>query len=196
VSDVFEEANVPTAIFHGGFGLLTHREIRKPTFHLYAFMALLGAQVLARGSDHLVTRHDDGGVAVLAWNPVDGGQERHELRLSVPVHDDAPGPGGPEGRGAVSVLRRSVGEEAGNAWTAWCEMGRPADPTDRQLDVLHACSEPSARHHAVPVVDGRADLGLTLGRHEVTVVELAPVRDETPSWVDDTRIPGYEEERR
>ena len=26
-SDVFEEAGVPTSLFHGGFGLLTHRQI-------------------------------------------------------------------------------------------------------------------------------------------------------------------------
>ena len=37
-SDVFEEVGIPTSLFHGGFGLLTHRQIRKPTFHLYAFM--------------------------------------------------------------------------------------------------------------------------------------------------------------
>ena len=196
LSDVFEEEGVPTSIFHGGFGLLAHRQIKKPTFHLYAFMARLGPQVLSRGLDHLVTRHDDGRVTVLAWNPVDGGEERHELRLSVPVPDGVSGAGGQGGPGAASVLRRSVDEESGNAWTAWREMGRPADPTPRQLDVLHACSEPSVRHHDVPVVDGRADLDLTLGRHEVTVVEVTPVRDEAPSWIDDARIPGYEKERR
>lgn len=68
-SDVFEEVGVPTALFHGGFGLLTHRQIKKPTYHLYAFMARLGGDVLARGDDHLVTRHRDGRIAVLAWAP-------------------------------------------------------------------------------------------------------------------------------
>lgn len=70
-SDMFEETGVPTALFHGGFGLLTHRQLKKPTYHLYAFMARLGDEVLARGADHLVTRHPDGRVAVLAWAPVD-----------------------------------------------------------------------------------------------------------------------------
>ncbi|GAA1239159.1 hypothetical protein GCM10009646_28950 [Streptomyces aureus] len=54
-SDMFEEVGVPTALFHGGFGLLTHRQVRKPTYHLYAFMARMGREVLARGDDHLVT---------------------------------------------------------------------------------------------------------------------------------------------
>lgn len=70
-SDTFEEAGVPTALFHGGFGLLTHRQIRKPAYHLYAFMARTGPDLLARGDDHLVTRHADGRIAVLAWAPVD-----------------------------------------------------------------------------------------------------------------------------
>ena len=55
-SDVFEEVGMPTALFHGGFGLLTHRQVKKPTYHLYAFMARMGDQILARGEDHLVTR--------------------------------------------------------------------------------------------------------------------------------------------
>jgi xylan 1,4-beta-xylosidase len=54
--DMFEEVGVPVALFHGGFGLLTHRQIKKPTYHLYAFMARMGDEVLARGADHLVTR--------------------------------------------------------------------------------------------------------------------------------------------
>ncbi|GMA33260.1 GH39 family glycosyl hydrolase [Litorihabitans aurantiacus] len=47
--DVFEEVGIPTAPLHGGFGLLGHRQLRKPAFHLYAFMARLGTEVLARG---------------------------------------------------------------------------------------------------------------------------------------------------
>jgi xylan 1,4-beta-xylosidase len=34
------------------------------------------------------------------------------------------------------------------------------------------------------------DLDLTIGRHGVTLVTLDAVRDETPSWLDDTRILG------
>ncbi|MGW0860449.1 GH39 family glycosyl hydrolase [Streptomyces sp. NPDC002690] len=88
-SDVFEEVGIPTAPFHGGFGLLTHRQVKKATYHVYAFMAEMGEQVLARGEDHLVTRHGDGRVTVPAWapagptgaDPVDG----HTIRPSLPV---------------------------------------------------------------------------------------------------------------
>jgi xylan 1,4-beta-xylosidase len=190
-SDVFEEVGVPTALFHGGFGLLTHRQIKKPTYHLYAFMARLGDQILARGTDHLVTRDDDGRVAVLAWAPVDvTGRlpvDRHELRLSIPVGGTSPAGAGPA---SAYVHRLSVHEEVGNAWAAWCEMGRPRSPRPRQLDALREAAEPGRSHRSLPVTAGRVALDLTLARHEVTLVEITPVVDETPPWWDDGRLLG------
>jgi xylan 1,4-beta-xylosidase len=184
--DVFEEEGVPSAPFHGGFGLLTHRQIKKPTYHLYAFMARLGAEVLAHGPDHLVTRDATGRLAVLAWAPVDAtgvtpGPDRHTVRLSLPL---------PTARGPAFLLHSSVDEEVGNAWAAWCEMGRPHSPTARQLDNLREAAEPARRHARLPIEDGRVTLGLHLSRHEVTLAEVTAVTDETPPWWDDDRLLG------
>ena len=122
-SDMFEEAGVPTALFHGGFGLLTHRQIKKPTYHLYAFMARMGDEVLARGADHLVTRHADGRVAVLAWAPVDvtgreSGADGTRVRLSVPV--------GPPGR--LGVRAPLLGQRGGRQRLGGLERDGPARP--------------------------------------------------------------------
>lgn len=185
-SDVFEETGIPTALFHGGFGLLTHRQIRKPAYHVYAFLARMGDQLLARGDDHLVTRDAAGRVTVLAWAPVDvtGGAPvaGHRIALSLPV--------GTAATVSAYAARSAVGEESGNAHTAWCELGRPASPRPRQLDALREASEPARSHRALPVIGGRAELDLTLGVHEVTLVELTPVVDETPPWWDDSRLLG------
>ncbi|WP_244205275.1 GH39 family glycosyl hydrolase [Streptomyces bobili] len=188
-SDMFEETGVPTALFHGGFGLLTHRQVRKPTYHLYAFMARTGSELLARGDDHLVTRHPDGRVTVLAWAPVDEtgetpGPDRHELHLSVPLG----------ARGEAFLRRSTVDEEHGNAYTAWRHMGSPRSPRPRQLDILHEAAEPARRHGRLPLEDGRADLRLTLARHEITLLELTPLTDETPPWWDERRLLGGEAE--
>ncbi|MFD6908576.1 xylan 1,4-beta-xylosidase [Streptomyces sp. NPDC060077] len=186
-SDVFEEVGIPAAPFHGGFGLLTQRQIKKPTYHLYTFMAGMGEQILSRGEDHLVTRHDDGRVTVLAWAPADpaGGEpvDGHTLRLSLPV-------GGPDARGSAYARRRSVSEDAGNPWAAWCEMGRPLAPDGRRLDALREAAEPASSHRSVPVAGGRADVDLVLGRNEVTLLELTPVVDETPEWWNESRLFG------
>ncbi|MGW7219633.1 GH39 family glycosyl hydrolase, partial [Streptomyces sp. NPDC054826] len=185
--DVFEEVGVPTTPFHGGFGLLAHRQIKKPTYHLYTFMAAMGEQILARGEDHLVTRHDDGRVTVLAWAPADpgGGEpvDGHTVRLSLPL-------GTPDTRGSAFALRRSVSEDAGNPWAAWREMGRPLAPDHRRLDALREAAEPARSHRSVPVTGGRADVDLVLARHEVTLLELTPVVDETPQWWSDDRLLG------
>jgi xylan 1,4-beta-xylosidase len=191
--DVFEEQGVPTSIFHGGFGMLTHRQLKKPVYHLYSFMARMGDAVLARGDDHLVTRDDASGrVTVLAWQPVGGSDdpvepERHEVALSLPV--GATGTGRPAS-GTAYAHRSVVNETDGNAWAAWRAMGRPASPRPRQLDALREAAEPVRSYRSLEVVDGRVDLRLTLGRHEVTLVEIDPVTDETPSWTDDARILG------
>lgn len=200
--DMFEEAGVPAGIFHGGFGLLTHRQIKKPTFHLFAFMARMGQHVLARGEDHLVCRDDDGRVTVLAWQPVHGtdgpaAPARHEIRLSLPVGTDPAGSDagttGTSGPASVLVETASVDETEGNAFTAWQHMGRPRSPSERQVATLRALAEPVRRHASLPVADGRVELDLDLGRHGVTFVELTPVVDETPVWLDDRRIVGQDE---
>ena len=184
-SDMFEEAGPPTALFHGGFGLLTHRQVKKPTYHLYAFMARMGPDLLTRGADHLVTRHPDGRVTVLAWAPVDAsgrtpGPSRHRLRLSVPVR----------GAREAFVRRSVVDEEYGNARTAWQRMGSPRSPGRHRLDVLHEAAEPGRQHLRLPVEDDRAVLDLTLARHEITLVEVTPVVEEAPEWWDERRLLG------
>jgi xylan 1,4-beta-xylosidase len=88
------------------------------------------------------------------------------------------------------MLRSSVSEQVGNAWTAWCEMGRPRSARPTQLDALREAAEPARSHRNLPVGAGRVDLDLTLARHEVTLVELTPVADETPPWWDDDRLFG------
>ncbi|GAA1737492.1 GH39 family glycosyl hydrolase [Luedemannella helvata] len=189
-SDMFEEVGIPTALFHGGFGLLTHRQLKKPTYHLYAFMARLGGEALARGDDHLVTRHPDGRLAVLAWAPVDvegtavGPGDGHRVRLSVPL----------AGAADAFVARAHVGEDAGNAYAVWCAMGRPLSPRTREIEVLREAAEPVRRYERLPVADGRVTLDLALGRHEVTLVEVSAVVDETPPWWSDSHLLGRGDE--
>ena len=72
-------------------------------------------------------------------------------------------------------------------------MGRPRSPSERQVATLRALAEPVRRHASLPVVDGRVELDLDLRRHGVTFVEITPVVDETPSWLDDRRIVGQDE---
>ncbi|MFE6735814.1 xylan 1,4-beta-xylosidase [Microbacterium sp. NPDC057650] len=185
--DVFEEIGVPTAPLHGGFGLLGHRQLRKPAFHLYAFMARLGDDVLANGADHLVTRHPDGRISMLLWQPLDGtavADAGHRVRLSVPAS------------GAAHVVERHVDAERGNVRAGWQAMGSPLAPDRRALDDLHDASRPSVHIHRVQPADGRWDLDIRLGRHGIALVEITGSRDQAPEWADESRLLGLGEAAR
>jgi xylan 1,4-beta-xylosidase len=49
-------------------------------------------------------------------------------------------------------------------------------------DALREAAEPVRSHRRPPIAAGRVTVELTLARHEVTLVELTPVIDETPPW--------------
>ncbi|MGI8901861.1 MAG: GH39 family glycosyl hydrolase [Nocardioides sp.] len=77
VSDHFEELGRPPALLHGGFGLRTVGELRKPRWWALALLERLDRHRLpvalsgdGGGSlvEALATRDDTGGVSVLAWN--------------------------------------------------------------------------------------------------------------------------------
>ena len=181
--DVFEELDVPTSFFHGGFGLLTHRQIAKPTYHLYAFMARMGRWVHSRGEDHLVCSDDDGRVTVLAWQPVGGtggdrAPDQHVVHLSVPMTAED----------GAFLLRERVNDDDGNAYTAWQDLGAPMSPSARELDLLRTCERPAVERARVACHDGRVDLRLVLSRHEVTFVELSPVTATVHVGRDDRRV--------
>jgi xylan 1,4-beta-xylosidase len=77
VSDHFEELGRPEALLHGGFGLLTVGNLRKPKFWAVAMLDRLGDEELAvqlsgDGAGSLVeawaTRDAGGRIAVAVWN--------------------------------------------------------------------------------------------------------------------------------
>jgi xylan 1,4-beta-xylosidase len=77
VSDHFEEMGRGPSLLHGGFGLLTVGNLRKPRYWALALAADLGREeldvsVAGDGADSLVeamaARHPDGTVHVLMWN--------------------------------------------------------------------------------------------------------------------------------
>lgn len=185
-SDLFEEADVPRAFFHGGFGMLARGGVPKPTFHLFAFFAKLGSEVVHRGPHSLTTRRPDGTLALVAWNPSlteEGGTAA--LAISVPWSGEA------------LVRRQRVHESAGNPWGVWVALGRPRFPDAATVDFLRSSSVP-ALETAVLSAAATLELNFNLQRNEITLLEISPFIDESPTYLglNDALIDGYTSSKR
>ena len=91
--DVFEEGGVARTPFDGGFGLIALGGIKKPSYYGYSLLHQLGEKRIANAADNvLVTRSEDGGLAIAVWNLVDPGDKgaSKTVRLNFEgVPDDA-----------------------------------------------------------------------------------------------------------
>jgi xylan 1,4-beta-xylosidase len=183
VSDHFEELGRPPSLLHGGFGLLSVGNLRKPRWWALCMLEQLGTERLAMKIDGdgagdmvdaLATRDTDGRVAVLIWNgTVDvskvGGDPLLDRSIDLRL------------RGLRSVryrLRhRRLDERHSNLVAAWRRLARGRDwPDDSDWRHLRASNqleelEPS---RDIAVEDGTLELAFELPMPGISLIELHP----------------------
>jgi xylan 1,4-beta-xylosidase len=142
-SDHFEELGWPPRLLHGGFGLLTVGNLRKPRFWaLYLLSRLAGGRVPAEcagdGGNSLVealaTRTDDT-VDVLVWNGTldqskTDGAAGLDRDVTVTVNGLKPG--------TYTVTSARVDEHHANIGRTWRELGGGDWPDEEQWITLRA----------------------------------------------------------
>ena len=139
-SDHFEELGTPAELFHGGFGLLSVGNLRKPRFWALAMLSRLGSAELEVGvsgdgayglAEALAARDGDGRIGVLAWNSsLDQHSRRGDplLEREVQVRIDT-GPGI-----SYKVSHYRIDETHSDIVSPWNELRGTADwPDDRQM---------------------------------------------------------------
>ena len=184
VSDHFEELGRPPELFHGGFGLLSVGNLRKPRYWAMALLARLGRSRLAvevRGDgsgglvEALAARHDDGRIGILAWNvTLDqskiGGDPVLDrwirVRVSVP-----PGT-------AYAVRHYRVDAGHSNIVPAWERIRDGAPWPSREqwatLAELNTLDELAPPQRAAAGGDGVLEAGFDLPMPGVSYLELTP----------------------
>jgi xylan 1,4-beta-xylosidase len=185
-SDHFEELGVPPELFHGGFGLLSVGNLRKPRYWALALLARLGRSrlpvaVSGDGAGGLVealaARHEDGRIGILAWNlTLDqskiGGDplldRRVRIRVSVP-------PGA-----AYTVRHYRIDAGHSNVVPAWERMRDgarwPSASQWTELRELNTLDELGPPERADAGGDGILELGFGLPMPAVSYLELVPLR--------------------
>lgn len=143
VSDHFEELGHPPRLLHGGFGLLTIGNLRKPRYWAIRMVQLLGAQRIAtsvRGDgagslvEALAATGPDGMLQILVWNgTLDQTKVDGEALLSrrVKLHVRGLQPG----RYRQEHFRVDAGHS--NVAANWASVGAPDWPDSQQWATLH-----------------------------------------------------------
>jgi xylan 1,4-beta-xylosidase len=133
LSDVFEEQGVVKQPFYGGYGLIAAGGLPKPAFNAFKLLHRLGTSRIVNGSSSaLITRRDDGTLAIAVWNlvlPEEQGASKSFTIAGTLLNDRR--------RAAIS----RVDPSHGSVLVAYDEMGRPPYPTREQLETLRKAAE-------------------------------------------------------
>jgi xylan 1,4-beta-xylosidase len=175
ISDHFEELGWPPRLFHGGFGLLTVGNLRKPRFWALHLLNQLGptrlpATVAGDGAggmvDVLAARRHDGSIQILIWN---GTLDQNrvagsaELARTVALTVD----GLPSGDHRAVLTR--VDADHGDIRRTWQELGAPDWPDADGWAALRAADHLETQ--VLGVFDG--NLRLELPMPGIALIEIA-----------------------
>ena len=159
-SDVFEEQGVIKTPFYGGYGLMAMRGIPKPAFNAFALLHELGDERIAEAEDDvLVTRRNDGSLAIAVWNLVEPAATSPDKTFTLDLKN-APG--------ARATIRR-VDAAHGDTLATWQKMGSPRSLSQVQIAALRDASkigEPEVR-----ALEGN-QLTLTVPAKGLAVIEI------------------------
>lgn len=179
-TDIFEEEGGGPEAFHGGFGLLNAQGIRKPTYHAYRMLNLLGDRIVAQGDDYFATVDEDRHFAMLMYHY----PQQAETAPPLSIYPDY----------AVAEQFESLGTEKqysfviaglrpgcriavekldarhGCVMPLWREMGRPEMLGKGQLEALRACADATQKTVVDANMAGEVALSLSLEPWSVVVV--------------------------
>ena len=178
---ISDHAGYPVGVprlFHGGPGLLTVGNLRKPRFWALRLLGRLGGTVLTTSLegdgarslvDALATSDADGRIDLLIWNGAYGseGNVRLDRRVVVRVEGLRPG--------TYDVVEERLDEVYGDVVRAWRQLGAPDWPDDAGWRELRASDSPSRwLTGTCDAPEGRIDHLFDLPMPGVRLVSLRP----------------------
>lgn len=181
-SDHFEELGRPPRLFHGGFGLLTIGNLRKPRYWALYLLEQLGEQRLTVSLDGdgasslveaLAARGDDGRVGVLVWNgTLDQSKAAGHAPLDRRIRLEITGLAERE----YQLRHWRIDDSHSNVRAVWEGLGGGEWPDEEQWRVLRSRNTLEAYEPARPlaVTDGTVVVEFALPMPAISYLELAP----------------------
>jgi xylan 1,4-beta-xylosidase len=174
-SDVFEEGGIPSAPLSCTYGLLTLQGLPKASANAFRLLRRLEGDSLVVAPGFTPPHSGAGGVAtasgdttrVLLWN-----HAHVELAPPAPWRETIRVPWNSPGE--PQVLAARVGPDGGSVYDAWLTLGRPENLTTAQTAFLRARAEPVWTLASTRLIEGHAEIDVTLAAHELLYLELSP----------------------
>jgi xylan 1,4-beta-xylosidase len=162
-SDVFEEQGVVKTPFYGGYGLVAELGIPKPAYNAFALLHRLGTERLPEDAGWaLVTRRADGSLVIASWNYAPPETPGAAIDVNIALQN----------AGGLHQVRTTIVDRShGSPLPSWEAMGRPATPTEAQIEQLRKAA--ALATPAFEPLQG-STLHLHLEPYALAVTEVTP----------------------
>ena len=180
---MIEETQPSNNEFHGGLGLFTYDQIKKPHYFTFEFLNKLGSRLIDKGDGYFIAK-SHGQIQIFLYN-----YEHFNLlfasgktfdmtftnrytpfsqseKLSVTL--------GLTGLSAkkAHVVERIINQQHGSAFDEWVRLGAP-DMNEELLDYLRRVSIPKLEMHNQEIIDGSITIEALLEPLEIRLIELS-----------------------
>jgi xylan 1,4-beta-xylosidase len=172
LSDLSEDVKGPPKSFHGGMGLMNMQGIKKPSYHAYRMLNLLGTKLLKKEEGFLITKTLENEVRAIFYNyPVelwdtfpcspypyqDVSKEIEQLgdkyKVEVTIHNLKP---------EVTLVLEVLDKKHGDVIRRWRAMCSPSVLALYEVKELKDLSETTMKLYFTADEEGTAKLQFTL----------------------------------
>lgn len=161
--DIFEEWGVPYTPFHGGFGMMANRGIRKPTYYAFKFFKDLTGECVLK-NDYCVVCKENGIYKGVVFNSrVKRTGEALDMKLTIDAEADK-----------YSLIKKVVDEDTCNPLKLWHVMGEPASLNEEQIKLLKDSDKPLTESVIIDSADGKVDVSMNVKEFGLVYFELKP----------------------
>lgn len=178
-SDIFEELGQSDKPFHGGFGLMTINDLKKPTYFAYKYLNQLGkTELLNKDSASWVCKTDEN-VQLLLWNFTYSNQ--NGLDNARFYTQDIPSKTAGNTtiniknlvNGKYHLLLYKTGYKQNDIYTAYAEMGRPEKLSFSQIEKLKSLStDAPTKSKKISVKNGEFTYNVNVNENDVYFLKL------------------------
>ena len=161
--DIFEEMGVPFTPFHGGFGMMANRGIRKPTYYAFKFFKDLKGTCVMKNDNCVICKEGDVYTGVLFNSRTKRSGE--DINLSLTFDADME---------EYSLIQKIVDEDTCNPLKLWHTMGEPSSLDEDQIRLLKESDKPLTGSDILVSKDKKITASFDLKEFGLIFFELKP----------------------